>query len=75
MDVRFGRLHLYAVASRDSLGRVGARFYGLVAYKLPLLAWFVDDAWYEGDVSYGIAAGPLELGAFVRPRLPANGSP
>ncbi len=65
MDWRTGRFHWYITLKRDSASRVGARFYGLVAFRTPLLAWFVDDAWYESDTSYGIAVGPAEAGVFL----------
>ena len=45
-----------------TVGRVGARFYGLVWHRYPLLAVFADDSWYNPAITFGLAVGPLEIG-------------
>ena len=57
-------VRVYA-GSATALGRCGARWYGLVYDKLPLLAVFVDDGWYEPALSFGLAVGSLEFGFFL----------
>ena len=54
---------------------VGKRFYGLVWGRWPVLAWFIDDTWYEPATSAGLCAiGFVECGVFIehkpRHRLP-----
>jgi hypothetical protein len=57
-------IQLYAARS-NALSRVGARWYGLVYDNAPLIAFFVDDAWYAPALSAGLAIGFLEVGFFL----------
>lgn len=45
---------------------VGKRFYGLVLGRWPLIAFFIDDTWYDPATSIGIAVlGVIEAGLFI----------
>jgi hypothetical protein len=44
----------------------------LVYDNAPLLAFFVDDGWYEPALSFGLALGALELGFFLSFRSTAD---
>ncbi len=73
---RVREVQLYAARS-NGLSRIGARWYGLTWDNTPLLALYVDDAFYEPARSVGLAVGPLEVGVFMsyRSQSPANAEP
>lgn len=43
---------------------VGAKFYGLVWGRWPILAFVFDESYYHTAESYALAIGPFSIGLF-----------
>lgn len=75
-SVAYRRYWLYAsvIVGANSLWRdIGCSYWGLVwgrrnRASYPLLAFYIDDGWYQETLNFGLRLGPLDIGVFIDPK-------